>query len=49
MMWGRAKALLRKAEARTHPDLLKAIAHALHAVTPEDATGWFTHCGYSVI
>ena len=49
MMWSKVKALLRKAEARTHPDLLQAITQALHAITPEDATGWFTHCGYSFI
>jgi transposase len=49
MMWSKVKALLRKAEARTHPDLLQAITHALQAVTPEDAVGWFTHCGYSFI
>jgi hypothetical protein len=49
MMWSKVKALLRRAEARTHPDLLQAITHALHAITPEDAAGWFTHCGYSFI
>ena len=49
MMWSKVKALLRKAEARTHPDLLQAITQALRAVTSEDAVGWFTHCGYSFI
>ncbi len=39
LMWSKVKALLRKAEARTHPDLLQAITHALRAVTPEDAAG----------
>jgi hypothetical protein len=43
------KALLRKGEARNHPDLLEAIAAALAAVTPQDALGWFSHCGYSFI
>ena len=37
MMWSKVKALLRKAEARTHPDLLQAITHALRAITPQDA------------
>lgn len=49
MMWSKVKALLRKAQARSHPDLLAAIASALSAVTPNDALGWFTHCGYSFI
>lgn len=49
MMWSKVKALLRKARARTHPDLLKAIAHALSCVTPQDALGWFAACGYNFI
>jgi transposase len=49
MMWSKVKALLRKAQARTHSDLLAAIASALSAVTPNDALGWFTSCGYSFI
>lgn len=49
MMWSKVKALLRKAEARNHPDLLAAIASALNAVTPQDALGWFAACGYNFI
>lgn len=49
LMWSKVKALLRKAEARTHPDLLQAIALALQAITPQDAINWFAHCGYSII
>lgn len=49
MMWSKVKALLRKAQARTHPDLLAAIASALNAVTAQDALGWFAACGYSFI
>ena len=49
MMWSKVKALLRKAQARNHPDLLAAIASALNAVTSNDTLGWFTHCGYSFI
>ena len=26
--------------------LVEAMGRALDAVTPEDATGWFAHCGY---
>jgi hypothetical protein len=28
--------------------LVEAMAEALRAVTPEDAMGWFRHCGYNV-
>ncbi len=49
MMWSKVKALLRKAQARTYPDLLHAIAAALSAVTPQDALGWFAACGYNFI
>ena len=46
MMWSKVKSLLRKAQARTHPELLLAIAAALRAVTAQDALGWFAACGY---
>jgi hypothetical protein len=49
LMWSKIKALLRRAEARTLPDLLKAIAAATKAVTAADAMNWFAHCGYSFI
>lgn len=46
-MWSKIKALLRTAEARTIEDLNQAIGRALAQVTPADALGWFTSCGYS--
>lgn len=46
-MWSKIKGLLRTAEARTPSDLITAIGHALARVTPKDALGWFTSCGYS--
>lgn len=49
MMWSKVKAILRKSQARNHPDLLAAIASALASVTPHDALGWFISCGYSFI
>lgn len=49
MMWSKVKARLRAAEARTHPDLLQAIATALRSVTAQDATNWYAACGYSFI
>ena len=49
MMWSKVKASLRATEARTHPDLLAAIAQALSRVTAQDAINWFAACGYSFI
>ena len=49
MMWSKVKALLPKAQARNHPDLLFAIASSLDAVAPQDALGWFATCGYNFI
>jgi hypothetical protein len=38
---------LRDAEARTPDDLVTAIGQALARITPKDALGWFTSCGYN--
>jgi len=46
-MWSKVKTLLRAAKARTPPDLIKAIGHALAQITAKDALGWFVSCGYS--
>ena len=45
-MWSKIKAILRKLKARTARELDDAIAIGLDAITPEDAIGWFTSCGY---
>jgi transposase len=44
--FSKIKALLRKAAARTRGALLEAIGRAISAVTPEDAMGFFSNCGY---
>lgn len=44
--FSKLKAVLRRAEARTRQDLYEALSHALEVITPQDALGWFTHCGY---
>ena len=46
--FSKLKALLRRAKARTKEALVEAIGRALDAITPEDARGWFGHCGYAV-
>ncbi len=45
--FSKVKTLLRRAAARTHEALVAAIWAALAAITPRDAAGWFTHCGYA--
>jgi transposase len=44
--FSKLKTALRRAGARTRETLLEAIAQALLTITPADALGWFTHCGY---
>lgn len=48
-MWSKVKALLRSIEARSHPDLIDAIASALSRITSQDALGYFTSRGYNFI
>ena len=44
--FSKLKTFLRRLEARTQETLLEAIAQGLLTITPADALGWFTHCGY---
>lgn len=44
--FGKLKAALRRAGARTRATLEAAIGVALDAITAADAHGWFRHCGY---
>jgi transposase len=46
--FGKVKSLLRREKARSKGALVEAIGQALDAVTPEDARGWFGHCGYEL-
>ena len=45
--FSKVKAFLRRMKARTREALQEALAQALLTVTPQDARGWFEHCGYS--
>jgi transposase len=45
-MWSKVKAFLRKIKPRTVDALIQAIADSLKTITPSDAQGWFTSCGY---
>jgi transposase len=46
--WSKVKALLRKAKARTVRKLANALRWALLQVTPGDAHGRVSHCGFRV-
>ncbi len=46
--FSKLKALLRRTESRTREALIEAMGWALGVLTPEDARGWFGHCGYTV-
>ena len=48
-MWSKIKQSLRSTQARTQPDLLRAIASAFESVSSRDAMNWFASCGYSFI
>ena len=45
--WAKVKAELRRVAARTVGALHEALGPALAAITPQDAAGFFRHCGYS--
>ena len=46
--WSKIKQHLCKTKARTLERLEDSIAHALAAITSQDARGWFRHCGYAI-
>lgn len=46
--WSKIKELLRAIKARILPLLEEAIAGAIAAITPDNAAGWFRHCGYRI-
>jgi transposase len=44
--WSKVKEAVRRARPRTADALMVAVGTALKAITTDDLTGWFTHCGY---
>ena len=46
--WSKVKQHLRSAEARTAEALGQVSVAAFNSITPDDAKGWFRHCGYAV-
>ena len=49
MAFAKLKALLRKAAARTIPDLIKAIRQAIAKVKPSECARYFDHAGYEPV
>lgn len=47
--FAKLKGWLRQAAVRTHEALEQAVAEALVTITPDDARGFFRHCGYRVL
>jgi transposase len=45
--WAKVKAALRRLAARTVDEVHAACGPALAAITPQDAAGFFRHCGYN--
>jgi transposase len=45
--FSKVKAILRRLGARTREALQEALEYALTTVSASDASGWFSHCGYS--
>ena len=46
--WGKVKQKLRWRKARTVESLQQAISEAIATITPDNASAWFTHCGYAI-
>lgn len=46
--WSKVKTRLRADAARTKEALDEKLGPALDAITPQDAKGWYRHCGYAL-
>jgi transposase len=46
--WSKLKEFLRACAASTRDTLEAAVADAMETITPQDARGWFCHCGYKL-
>jgi transposase len=47
--WAKVKSDLRRVAARTVEALEQALGPALDRITPQDAAGYFRHCGYGCL
>ena len=49
LCWSKLKTPLRTAEPRSIAAIEEQIVPALDTITPQDAKGWFRHCGYPLL
>jgi transposase len=47
--FSKIKGILRKAQSRSREAMIEAMGRALDAITPQDARGFFEHCGYQLL
>lgn len=48
LCWAKVKQKLRSLKARTLDSLQSAVIEALSSITSENASSWFSHCGYAI-
>jgi len=48
LMWSKIKSAIRSLKPRSQEELEIAIALAFEAVSPDDISAWFHHCGYVI-
>jgi transposase len=46
--WAKVKQKLRALKARTLDSLQQAVSEAVASITPDNASAWFSHCGYAL-
>ena len=46
LMWAKIKSVIRSLKPRSFAELADAVATAFDAVSPDDISAWFEHCGY---
>lgn len=46
--WSNVKQKLRSLKARTLESLQLAVSEALYSITADNASAWFSHCGYAI-
>ncbi len=48
LAWSKVEDALHRAKVCTFDAPMDALADALHSISPQDARGWFAHCGFAV-
>ena len=48
LMWSKIKSVVRSLKPRSRDELETAISLAFEAVSTDDISAWFEHCGYII-